>query len=194
MIPGLAGNDSVMAADPANVIGAVLNGLGPWNHGPAMPAFAAALSDSEIAAVANYVRTTWGNNATANATPADVMAARQMAVVPPMADMASDQFGCPHVSQAGGSDSLANPGSGLMSIFDGATPETLPNRTRVLVSALKAADSTVTASTITNDLVAAYCPVVAHQSGLSHAQKIAMLQNFVTGAQPIINAPAVKAN
>jgi mono/diheme cytochrome c family protein len=186
IIPGLAGNDSVMAADPTNVIGAVLNGLGPWNHGPAMPSFAAALSDSEIAAVTNYVRTAWGNNATANATPADVMAARQMAVVPPMADMDSDEFGCPHVSNAGGADSLANPGGGLMEIFNGATPETLPNRTRALVAALKAADSTITASAITNDLVAAYCPVVAAQSGLSHGQKVAMLQNFLVGAQPIV--------
>jgi hypothetical protein len=151
-----------------------------------MPSFAAALSDSEIAAVTNYVRTAWGNNATANATPADVMAARQMAVVPPMADMDSDEFGCPHVSNAGGADSLANPGGGLMEIFNGATPETLPNRTRALVAALKAADSTITASAITNDLVAAYCPVVAAQSGLSHGQKVAMLQNFLVGAQPIV--------
>jgi mono/diheme cytochrome c family protein len=190
IIPGLAGNDSVMAADPTNVIGAVLNGLGPWNHGPAMPSFAAGLSDTEIAAVANYVRTSWGNHATANATPADVMAAREMAVVPPMADMASDQFGCPHVSNAGGTDSLANPGGGLMDVYAGATPETLPNRTRVLVAALKAADSTITAAAITNDLVAAYCPVVASQSGLTHGQKVAMLQTFLSGAQPIINAPA----
>jgi hypothetical protein len=35
---------------------------------------------------------------------------------------------------------------------------------------------------------------VAHQAGLSHDQKLAMLQNFVTGAQPIINAPAPKTN
>jgi len=144
--------------------------------------------------VANYVRTAWGNNATANATPADVMAARQMAIVPAMADMVADQFGCPHVSNAGGTDSLANPGSGLMGIFDGATPETLPNRTRVLVAALKAADSTATPAAITNDLVAAYCPVVAHQTGLSHTQKVAMLQNFVTGAQPIINATTPSTN
>ena len=189
MIPGLAGNESVTATDPTNVIGAVLNGLGPWNHGPAMPSFATSLSDEEIAAVTNYVRTAWGNPGTANATPADVMGARQMAIVPAMADMASDQFGCPHVSNAGGMDSLPNPGSNLLDVFDGATPDTLPNRTRVLVAALKAADATITPTAITNDLVAAYCPVVAHQSGLTHAQKIAMLQNFVAGAQPLITGP-----
>ena len=37
-----------------------------------MPSFAASLSDPEIAGVANYVRTNFGNTATANATPQDV--------------------------------------------------------------------------------------------------------------------------
>jgi hypothetical protein len=32
--------------------------------------------------------------------------------------------------------------------------------------------------------------VVASQSGLTHGQKVAMLQTFLSGAQPIINAPA----
>jgi mono/diheme cytochrome c family protein len=190
IIPGLAGNDSVTAAAPTNVIGAVLNGLAPWNHGPAMPSFAAGLSDAEIAAVTNYVRTSWGNTGTANATPADVMAARALAVVPPMASAAADAFGCPHVSNAGGSAALANPGGGMLDMFTDATPETLPNRTRALVAQLKASDSSMTGTDITNYLVAAYCPVVANQSGMSHADKEAALEDFIAGAQNIINAPA----
>jgi mono/diheme cytochrome c family protein len=190
IIPGLAGNNAVTAAAPTNVIGAVLNGLGPWNHGPAMPAFAAGLSDTEIAAVTNYVRTQWGNAGTANAKPADVMAARALAIVPPMASASADAFGCPHVSSAGSADSLTNPGGGMMNIFDDATPQTLPNRTRALVAALKAGDATLTNAAITDYLIAAYCPVVANQSGLSHADKEAALQSFITGAQGIINQPA----
>lgn len=190
IIPGLAGNDSVTATEPTNVIGAVLNGLGPWNNGPAMPSFAAGLSDEEIAAVTNYVRTQWGNAGTANAKPADVMADRALAKVPAMADAAADAFGCPQVSRAGSATSLTNPGGGMMDIFDGATPQTLPNRTRALVATLKASDSTMTNATISDYLVAAYCPVVANQSGLSNAQKQAALQSFVAGAQGIINEPA----
>jgi mono/diheme cytochrome c family protein len=190
IIPGLAGNYSVTATDPSNVIGAVLNGLEPWNHGPAMPSFAAGLSDAEIAAVTNYVRTAWGNTGTANAKPSDVLAARALAVVPPMASAAADAFGCPHVSSAGGSAALANPGGGMLDMFTDATPETLPNRTRALVAQLKASDSSMTDTDITNYLVAAYCPVVANQSGLSHADKEAALENFIAGAQNIINAPA----
>jgi mono/diheme cytochrome c family protein len=189
IIPALAGNDSVIAASANNVIGAVLNGLGPWNHGPAMPSFATGLSDIEIAAVANYVRTQWGNTGTASATPDDVMQARKVSNLPPMASAEADEFGCPRVSNAGAADSLANPGP-MLAVYDGATPETLPNRTRMLVAALKASDSTMSDAAITNDLLAAYCPVVAAQSGLSHAEKEAALESFVAGAQGLINAPA----
>ncbi len=194
IIPPLAGNDSVLSAEPTNVIGAVLGGLAPWNHGPAMPAFAAGLSDTQIAALTNYVRTSWGNKATANATPADVMAARAVAPVPPMADAMSDQFGCPHVSPAGGSAALADPGNGLMEMMNGATPETLPNRTRAMVAALRASNSSISNADLTNYLVAAYCPVIANQSGLSKSQMQSALQDFIAGAQPIINAPAPKTN
>jgi hypothetical protein len=172
----------------------VLSGLPPWKNGPAMPSFAASLPDNEIAAVTNYVRTSWGNTATANATPHDVMALRDIAVVPPMANMASDQFGCPHVSGAGGANSVADPGSNLLDIYDGATPETLPNRTRALISAIRASNSSISNADLTNALVAAYCPVVANQTGLSKAEMQATLESFVAGAQPLIDAPAPKAN
>jgi mono/diheme cytochrome c family protein len=81
IIPVLAGNDSVTAKAPSNVIGAVLIGLASVNNGPAMPSFAASLSNAEIAAVANYVRVQWGNTATANATAQDVIRARAIAAV-----------------------------------------------------------------------------------------------------------------
>ncbi len=193
-IPNLAGNGSVTADQPNNVIGAVLSGLGPWNNGPAMPSFAAGLSDAEIAAVTNYVRTSWGNTGTANAKPADVMALRDVAVVPMMADEMSDKFGCPHVSNTGGATALTNPGGGLLDIMTGATPETLPNRTRSLIAALRANNSSISATDLTNYLVAAYCPVVANQGGLSRAQMQQALLNYVAGAQSLIDAPVAKAN
>ena len=82
IIPVLAGNDSVTAKAPSNVIGAVLIGLPSLNNGPSMPSFAASLSNAEIAAVANYVRVQWGNTATANATVQDVIRARAIAAGP----------------------------------------------------------------------------------------------------------------
>jgi mono/diheme cytochrome c family protein len=188
IIPNLAHNDAVMASMPNNVIGAVLNGLAPWRVGPAMPSFAARLSDQQIAAVTNYVRTSFGNNATADASPHDVMELRAIAVVPQMATKQADLFGCPHVSGAGDMASIADPGNGLLDIYNGATPETMPNRTRALISAIRTANSSISAADLTNDLVAAYCPVVANQGGLSRAQMQAAIDSFVAGAQPLIDA------
>ncbi|GLR67396.1 hypothetical protein GCM10010909_20770 [Acidocella aquatica] len=191
IIPNLAGNDSVTASEPTNVIGAVLSGLDAWRtNGPAMPAFAASLSDEQIAAVTNYVRTSMGNNATADATPHDVMELRDIAVVPPSANKAADLFGCPRVSPAGGATSIADPGSDLLNSYADATPATMPNRTRTLISAIRAGNATISNADLTNDLIAAYCPVVANQAGLSQDAKHQAMINFIASAQPLINAAA----
>ncbi len=72
--PPLAGNAAVIAPDPGNILQAVLNGIpAQFNYEP-MPPFASRLSDQQIADIANYVRSSWGNTAAPNATAA--MAAR----------------------------------------------------------------------------------------------------------------------
>ena len=68
-VPALAGNDAVTAAEPYDVIMALLEGFPPQGTWGAMASFAGSLSDEEISDVANYVRTAWGNNAMPNATP-----------------------------------------------------------------------------------------------------------------------------
>jgi mono/diheme cytochrome c family protein len=187
-VPNLAGNDSIIAAQPYNVIGAVLSGLDPWNGGPAMPSFATQLSDQQIADVSNYVRTAWGNQGTANTTPAQVMALRGVAVVPPAGDAASDALGCPRISATGGTDSVTDPGNGLLDIYQGATMASLPNRTRTLIDAVRAGNASITDADLTNTLVAAYCPVVAHAAGLSLAAKQQALKDFMAGAAPLVAA------
>ena len=146
--PQPRGNPSVTAAMPYNVIGAVLSGVGPWRAGgPPMPAFAGSLSDPEIAGVANYVRTSWGNKGVPNATPQDVMNLRAIAPVPRNADMRADEMGCPRVSNSGANGTVADPGNGLLGIFQGATPATIPNRTRELIAALRSANQRSAAPT-----------------------------------------------
>jgi hypothetical protein len=67
--PTLAGNPAVSARGSQNVIRVVLGGL-EATHGLApMPAVGVAMSDSEIAAVVNYVQSAWGNNAPADSGP-----------------------------------------------------------------------------------------------------------------------------
>ena len=190
IIPNLAGNSSVTAFMPYNVIGAVLTGIGPWRSGgPAMPAFAGSLSDAEIAGVANYVRTSWGNNGVANATPQDVMNLRAIAALPAGDDMLADVMGCPRVSASGAAGTVADPGNGLLGIYQGATPATLPNKTRELIAALRGANANVSRTDITNTLIAAYCPVIAHETGVSLSAKREALENFIANAQPLIDEP-----
>ena len=66
--PALAGNRAVLMQDPTNVLQVVLQGGyapatkgNPRPHG--MPPFRQWLSDDEIAAVATYLRNSWGNQA-----------------------------------------------------------------------------------------------------------------------------------
>ncbi|WP_428393895.1 c-type cytochrome [Lichenicoccus sp.] len=79
-IPNLAGNDALRADDPADAVMPMLAGLkGQGDYG-AMPPFDA-LSDANIADIANYIRDAWSNAAPANATPASVHALRASASI-----------------------------------------------------------------------------------------------------------------
>ena len=71
IFPPLAGNGAVIARDPGNVLQAILKGIPMRNGYVAMPSFASQLNDQQVADVANYVRTSWGNTAVASATAAD---------------------------------------------------------------------------------------------------------------------------
>jgi mono/diheme cytochrome c family protein len=81
-VPALAGNDAVTATEPYNVITALLEGFDPQQSWGPMASFADVLNDDQIADVANYVRTAWGNQAVPNATPWLVSAWRKSADAP----------------------------------------------------------------------------------------------------------------
>jgi len=74
--PPLAGNPVVLAPDPANVFKVVLEGIPAQGPYKPMPAFAPQLSDQQIADLVNYLRSSWGNNAPANASVADIQKLR----------------------------------------------------------------------------------------------------------------------
>jgi len=74
LIPDLAGSASVASAQPTSIVRVVLNGAKTVATqeeptAPAMPSFKWQLSDAQIAAVATYVRNSWGH--AAPATTAD---------------------------------------------------------------------------------------------------------------------------
>ncbi len=65
----LVNNGGVVAQSPNNVISVLLQGIAPNDDYGVMPSFADTLSDEELAAVANHVRRSWGNEGPELATP-----------------------------------------------------------------------------------------------------------------------------
>ena len=69
VFPPLAGNGVVLASDPANIVKVVDAGITSRNGYIAMPSFAdTLLTDQQLSDIANYVRSSWGNHASANVT------------------------------------------------------------------------------------------------------------------------------
>ena len=57
-----------MAAQPNDIIKVMIRGIQMRDGYIPMPSFASRLTDEEILEVANYVRSSWGNDAPPNAT------------------------------------------------------------------------------------------------------------------------------
>ncbi|MBU3587894.1 cytochrome c [Polynucleobacter sp. 31A-FELB] len=72
VIPPLDANPAVLAPNGSDIIKVMILGLKARNGYTPMPAFASRLTDDEMATIANYVRTSWGNSAAANVTAAQV--------------------------------------------------------------------------------------------------------------------------
>jgi mono/diheme cytochrome c family protein len=72
VFPPLAGNGVVLASDPANILKVMLEGVPTQGKYIQMPGFAGLLGDQQIAELANYVRTSWGNGAAPNSSAAMV--------------------------------------------------------------------------------------------------------------------------
>ncbi len=72
VIPPLAGNPSVTDPSGFNIVKVIIRGIQARDGYIPMPSFAAQLNDEEIAELANYIRTSWGNSASANVTSAIV--------------------------------------------------------------------------------------------------------------------------
>lgn len=76
VIPPLDGNPAIIAPDGADIIKVIIRGINARNGYIPMPSFASKLSDEEVATIANYVRTSWDNSASANVTAAQVKRVR----------------------------------------------------------------------------------------------------------------------
>ena len=72
VFPPLAGNGVVVAPDPGNILKVVDGGIKARGGYVPMPGFKDRLTDEQVADIANYVRTSWGNSAAPNVTSAMV--------------------------------------------------------------------------------------------------------------------------
>jgi len=68
VFPPLAGNGVVVADDPNNILKVVDAGIKPRGGYIPMPSFKDRLTDQQVAEIANYIRTSWGNSAAPNVT------------------------------------------------------------------------------------------------------------------------------
>lgn len=187
-IPPLANNDAVAASGPENVISAVLGGLpGSGDYGP-MPSFADALSDQQVVDVANYVRTAWGNPGTPDATLKLVASLRTQLAPNDLGSQAAKELDCPAVSATGITGTLTDPGSGILEMMQGVTPDTLDDRVNEIIARVRTAEPGISNGDLSDELVAAYCPVLAKDAALSFDQKQARLSAFLSSVTNILSA------
>jgi mono/diheme cytochrome c family protein len=152
-VPALARNDSVTAAEPYNVVMAMLEGFPAQGTWGAMGSFAKTLSDEQIADVTNYVRTAWGNDAVPNATPWSVSSWRKTADKPDPSE--ADALLCPSLST-----DVLQP---ALSAGTGALKQAADDKAKMakLVSDYRTARPNTSNAQVIEALSTAYCRAVA---------------------------------
>ena len=175
-IPALADNGAVKAKGAQNVVSVILGGLPATDTFGPMPSFAAYLDDGEIAAIANYVRKKWGNNAPANADGFLVRDLRSR--TPLMLALGQGESQCP-VQLTGGATAVAEKASSqAQDILQSLTDDNVVPTVEKLVPQMKAAVPNASPADLVNGLTAAYCHEVAGNQALSAMQKRSRLNIF----------------
>ena len=167
---------AVTAAEPSNVIMAMLEGIAPQGQWGAMGSFANTLSDEQIADVTNYVRTAWGNDAQPNATPWGVTSLRKYAATEPSSSAISSRtithaLLCPNLDDGVIKPALA---AGAVSLEKAAV-----NRGSMvtLIRGYQSAVPKATRADVVEALSTAYCRLLADKP-ISEAQMSAQISDF----------------
>jgi mono/diheme cytochrome c family protein len=174
-IPPLAGSGAVKAREADNVIRVVLGGLPATKSYAPMPALGSGMTDDQIAAVANYVRTAWGNGAPATAAAGTVARLRGethtlMAV--------NGLNGCPPLDKSDIQKALAAPDSPIQSTLKGITDANLLESVDAIVPKVKAAAPHAKTADLVDGLTAAYCPILLNNQAMTEPQRAARLGAF----------------
>ena len=184
-IPPLLGNPAVTALEPYNILAVVLEGLPKGGQYGVMPSFAGRLSNEEIADLANYVRTSWGNHAAPNASAGMVAAWRATVAVPDFGTEAAASFDCPRV---GGTPGTSGPRPATVATLS-AMLQGGNRNVRDLIAAYEGMTPGASPAETVNAMVSAYCPVVA-ASGVPTYRKYAELRRFSLEAAAAVSPQA----
>lgn len=177
-VPALAGDGAVTALEPYNVIMATLEGFSAQGTWGAMGSFAS-LSDDELADVANYVRTAWGNDAAPNATPWGVSTWRTTASAP---KNESHQMLCPSLAADVMTPALKEPPELLK--------QAAADRAKMskVVADYRAARPATSSAQAIEALSTAYCRAVASDA-VSEARMSAQIAQFAQRVATALGAP-----
>lgn len=177
----LVGSGAVLSRQPNNVIAVLLEGIGPSSDHGVMPSFRDRLTYDEIAAVTNYLRTAWGNNAPANATPSDVAGLRNVTSSDPRAAAAAI---CPNVpvARVGAANRTALAEIVQAPSLDGA-------RTQAIVAAYRTQNPNASQGQTVIDLSSVFCQAVA-SSGADRTAVAARQLAFMEAVADLAASPA----
>ena len=143
-VPALAGNGAVTAKAPDDVIRAVVGGLPAQGTYAPMPGFATVLTAQEIADVSDYVRTSWGNGAPANANPDLVNT-----ILPKTSTMMAGTHWCTKQGDTKLDQAIKDPSSGVRSALQQINETTLLPQVQKIVGDLH--------KTVPNGAARRYC-------------------------------------
>jgi hypothetical protein len=173
VIPTLVGNGVVKSGGPESVIRVVLGGVeAQGTYGP-MPAVGNGMTDQEIADVANYVRSAWGNDAPATVGPGEVATLRGQTKTYLSGTLPG---GCPTVVEPDMAKLVADPS--VQSLLTGTNDDNLIQTADQLIAKVKASDPHAKSADIVNSLTIAYCPIIQGNTKLNEAQRLALLNSF----------------
>ena len=185
-IPSLVANGALTQPVSDDIIMPVLIGQqGQGTYG-AMPAFGGALDDGQVADLANYVRTAFGNTTDASTTAAMVKADRMGAPVGLGGSLAARRLGCAPIGESTVPGAVASEDE--VTIASWAEHGREDDAIAALATRARADNPDATAADVARVVTAAYCPVVANAPGLDDAGRRARLRDFA-GRAGIAIAP-----
>jgi mono/diheme cytochrome c family protein len=173
--PALIHNGAVSAQGPQNVIRIILGGKEATESYAPMIAIGASMSNEQVAAVANYVRQSWSNEAPATAVPG--MVAELRAETQTLLDATSIEQ-CKADPKTPARRWIDDPAHGIAPLLSGLTEDNLLERAEKIAGKVNSAKPALKKAQAVNALTAAYCPLVAGDTALSPSQRAQRLGNF----------------